>query len=335
MQTKLRIVSLFTGAGGLDLGFEEHGFEPVICVDNDSEACKTLAKNRPRWPVFEGDIRHFRPPHARVDGVIGGPPCQGFSTAGKGNPDDPRNFLWREYFRVVKQTRPRFVLLENVAGMALTKNRHHLEELLTSLEDLGFHMNWGVLDAADFGVPQHRRRLILIGARAMPIELPKRTVANHRTVKQAIGDLISRRAAPNHSPNHHAPHVAKRWAALAEGETDPLYHRAKLFADRPSATIRAGGGYGPKGDHLAGFHPPIHYSLPRQLTVREAARLQGFPDSWLFEGSKTAQGRQVGNAVPPPLASAIAAQIRLALTSRSPRCVAVASPRQLRLMVAV
>ena len=308
-----RVISLFSGCGGLDLGFEEHGFEPAVCVDNDPEACKTLRLNRPRWSVYEGDIRQFKPPIEHIDGVIGGPPCQGFSTAGKGDPNDPRNFLWREYFRVVEEARPRFIVLENVPGMLRPGTRAYFDELIASFTRLGFILNCGILNAADFGVPQNRRRLVVIGGFGFKIDLPTPATTRHKTVKQAISDLLKRESAPNHEPNDHAPHVIKRWATLAEGEEDPGYRRARLYADRPSTTIRAGGGFGPNGNHLGGFHPPIHYSLPRQLTVREAARLQGFPDSWHFAGSKTAQGRQVGNAVPPPLAAAVASAVAEAL----------------------
>ncbi len=303
-----KIISLFSGCGGLDIGFEQHGFEPVVCVDNDPEACKTLRLNRPEWAVYEGDIRQFKP-HTSVDGVIGGPPCQGFSTAGKGDPNDARNFLWREYFRVVAEAKPRFIVLENVPGMLRPGTRAYFDELIDAFTQLGFELSFGILNAADFGVPQNRRRLVVIGGRGFKIPLPTPTVTKHRTVREAIADLVRAKNAPNHEPNEHAPHVVKRWSKLEEGEEDPGYRRARLYADKPSSTIRAGGGFGPKGNHLAGFHPPIHYSIPRQLTVREAARLQGFSDEWMFDGSKTAQGRQVGNAVPPPLASAIAAII--------------------------
>jgi len=310
-----KLISLFSGCGGLDLGFESQGFDPTVCVDHDPEACKTLRLNRPDWNVYEGDIRDF---HAdSSDGVIGGPPCQGFSTAGKGNSNDPRNFLWREYFRVVKEARPSFIVLENVPGMLRPSTRMYFNELLTAFEGLGFILSYGILNAADFGVPQNRRRLVVIGGRGFKIPLPSPTVKKHRTVRWAIADLERAHDAPNHEPNDHAPHVVARWSKLEEGEEDPGYRRARLYADRPSSTIRAGGGFGPKGDHLGGFHPPIHYALPRQLTVREAARIQGFPDSWKFDGSKTAQGRQVGNAVPPPLGTAIARAVAKALAGRS------------------
>ena len=299
------------------MGFEKQGFETLVCVDNDYESCKTLRYNRPNWNVFEGDICDFEASGLNATGVIGGPPCQGFSTAGKGDPDDPRNQLWKQYFRVVNEVKPKFIVLENVSGMLNGKNRPHFEDMVDSFESQGYFLNYGILNAADFGVPQNRKRLIVLGGLGFNIPLPEPTCLNPITVKAAIRDLEKNTTAPNHQPNQHAPHVVERWKKLEEGEVDPGYRRSRLYANRPSCTIRAGGGYGPRGDHLGGFHPPIHYKLPRQLTVRESARLQGFPDEWILKGSKTAQGRQIGNAVAPPLAESIATSIKSSLLSRS------------------
>lgn len=302
-----RVVSLFSGCGGLDLGFEAAGCETIAAVDNDYEACKTLRSNRPGWGVFEGDIRDYNPTMQDVDIVIGGPPCQGFSSAGKGDPKDPRNFLWKEYMRVVGRLKPRAIVLENVSALTHRKNGDHLTGIMTSLEEQGYRFVYGVLNAADFGVPQARRRLVVIGLRDGVPTMPEPThVGHHVTVDEAIGDLDGVfDEAWNHVPPHHAAHVVERWSRLEPGESDPNYRRARLDPAKPSTTIRAGGGYGPKGNHLAGFHPPIHPHKPRQLTVREAARLQSFPDDWILQGSKTAQGRQIGNAVPVKLAAAI------------------------------
>lgn len=304
-----RVLSLFSGGGGLDLGFELAGAETVVCVDNDHESCKTLRYNRPEWEVFEGDIRNYEPDVEDIDIVIGGPPCQGFSSAGKGDPNDPRNYLWQEYFRVVDAVQPRAIVLENVSALTHSKNGSHLQGIIDSLETRGYTFTKGVLKASDFGVPQARRRLIVIGLLEGEPSLPEPTTAdNPVTVKEAIGDLESAPYDPefSHVPPNHAPHVAARWDKLAPGEVDPNYRRGRLDYDKPSVTIRAGGGYGPNGNHLAGFHPPIHPTQPRQLTVREAARIQSFPDDWILKGSKTAQGRQIGNAVPVKLAEAIA-----------------------------
>lgn len=302
-----RVVSLFSGAGGLDLGFEAAGCETIVAVDNDYEACKTLRHNRPDWRVFEGDIRDYEPNVSDVDIVIGGPPCQGFSSAGKGNPDDPRNFLWKEYMRVVEALKPRAIVLENVSALTHKKNGDHLTGIMSALEAQGYMFTYGVLNAADFGVPQARRRLVVIGLREGVPTMPKPThLDQHVTVAEALGEISGKFDAKwNHIPPKHAPHVTERWSRLQPGETDPNYRRARLDPSKPSTTIRAGGGYGPNGDHLAGFHPPIHPYEPRQLTVREAARLQTFPDEWILRGSKTAQGRQIGNAVPVKLAQAI------------------------------
>jgi DNA (cytosine-5)-methyltransferase 1 len=306
-----RVVSLFTGAGGLDLGFEAAGCETIAAVDNDFESCKTLRHNRPEWNVFEGDIRDYNPALGDVDIVIGGPPCQGFSSAGKGDPRDARNFLWKEYMRVVERLKPRAMVLENVSALTHKKNGDHLTGIMSSLEAQGYNFVYGVLNAADFGVPQARRRLVVIGLRDGVPTMPEPThIGKHVTVREAIEDLDGDFDEEfSHVPPKHAAHVAARWDDLGPGETDPNYRRARLAPDKPSTTIRAGGGYGPKGDHLAGFHPPIHPWRPRQLTVREAARLQSFPDDWILKGSKTAQGRQIGNAVPVKLGEAIGRQV--------------------------
>lgn len=305
----MRYVSLFSGGGGLDLGFEAAGFEPAVCLDHDPVACETLKHNRPEWNVVCDDIRNFDArPYAGADVVVGGPPCQGFSAAGKGDPSDPRNFLWAEYMRVVEEVQPRAIMLENVSALTHKRNGDHLTGIMAALEAQGYDFAYRVLNAADYGVPQARRRLIVIGTREGVASLPEPTAAGSPvTVQEAIGDLVDRPADPaiNHVPNKHAEHVAARWENLGPGEVDPNYRRARLDPSKPSLTIRAGGGYGPKGDHLAGFHPPIHPTLPRQLTVREAARIQSFPDDWFLCGPKTIQGRQIGNAVPVKLGEAI------------------------------
>lgn len=310
----MRYVSLFSGGGGLDLGFEMAGFEPSVCIDHDEVACETLRHNRPAWNVVCDDIREFdATPYKGADVVVGGPPCQGFSTAGKGDPNDPRNFLWAEYMRVVEEVQPRAVVLENVSALNHKRNGDHLTGIIKALEDQGYDFAMSVLNAADYGVPQARRRLIVIGVKEGQASLPEPTTAEERvTVWDAIGDLAEAPAdaALNHVPNTHAAHVAERWNLLKPGETDPNYRRARLDANKPSMTIRAGGGYGPKGDHLGGFHPPIHPTLPRQLTVREAARIQTFPDDWFLCGPKTIQGRQIGNAVPVKLGAAVANHVK-------------------------
>lgn len=325
------VVSLFSGGGGLDLGFEAAGFDVAVCVDNDPVSCETLRYNRPEWEVRCQDIREFdATPYVGADLVVGGPPCQGFSTAGRGDPDDPRNFLWREYMRVVKEVNPRALVLENVSALSHRRNGDHLSGIMAELEQMGYNFRLGVLNAADFGVPQSRRRLIVIGVRDGEASLPMPTHrGRHITAWEAIEDLADHPEDPqfSHVPPNHAKHVAERWARLEPGESDPNYHRARIDPEKPSMTIRAGGGYGPTGKHLAGFHPPIHPTAPRQLTVREAARLQTFPDSWHLCGPKTIQGRQIGNAVPVRFAEAIAKHVRQLLADDVPATIELSDSR--------
>lgn len=324
----MRYVSLFSGGGGLDLGFERAGWDPVVCVDNDPIACATLSQNRPAWNVVCDDIRNFdASAYEGVDAVVGGPPCQGFSTAGKGDPGDPRNFLWREYMRVVREVKPRVVVIENVSALTHRRNGDHLSGIMEALEAQGYSFAYGVLNAADYGVPQARRRLIVIGVLDGQASLPVPTTSgNQPTVWEAIADLADLPDNPafSHVANRHAPHVVERWRELGPGQDDPNYRRSRLDPHRPSMTIRAGGGYGPNGDHLGGFHPPIHPTLPRQLTVREAARIQTFPDDWVLSGPKTIQGRQIGNAVPVALGEAIGNHVASLLEGSVPCQTAVA-----------
>jgi DNA (cytosine-5)-methyltransferase 1 len=215
--------------------------------------------------------------------------------------------------RIVEEVQPRAVVLENVSALTHKKNGDHLTGIMRSLNARGYDFAFGVLNAAHFGVPQARRRLVVIGVLEGDSSLPVRTHSDEEVVScmAAIEDLVSmpNNRALNHEPNNHAPHVVERWDKLGPGEIDPNYRRARLDPDRPSLTIRAGGGYGPNGNHLGGFHPPIHPVLPRQLTVREAARIQSFPDEWFLCGPKSIQGRQIGNAVPVKLAEAVARHV--------------------------
>jgi len=194
MQTEIndnyRVLSLFSGGGGLDLGFEQAGFEHAALVDHDPAACATLRQNRPAWPVFEVDVRDFNPTGlGSVDGVIGGPPCQGFSNAGSKNPDDPRNFLWRAYMRVVGALRPAFVLLENVPSLLLPRNQWHVTGIVTALGIMGYQVDYAVRDAADFGVAQRRPRLFFLGIRDHQAKLPEAPNISPRSVQDALHGL--------------------------------------------------------------------------------------------------------------------------------------------------
>jgi DNA (cytosine-5)-methyltransferase 1 len=324
---KVRAISLFCGAGGMDLGFEKAGISIVASVDFDAHCKETFELNGRGDRFYHKSVADFYKEDLQnvlrypIDVVFGGPPCQGFSTAGKRNIRDPRNKLWRDFIKVVKMSKPKIVVFENVPGLAYGSSAFILQTIIAMLNTLGYNTHWEILNSADFGVAQHRRRLILIGARPPietdPILAPGRK--RHLPAKAVLAPLLKARRLHNHDiPNNH-PRVMARWRKLRPGETDPKFRRVRLDPNTPAPTIRAGGQFSKSATglaHLGGFHPPFHYAYPRQLSVRETAVLQGFPNAYVFSGSRTMAGRQVGNAVPVPLAAELAKRVLRALRLR-------------------
>jgi DNA (cytosine-5)-methyltransferase 1 len=320
------VVDLFSGAGGLELGFEQAGFNIVFSTDIDEYCEKVHLQNRPHIPFVRSDIRGLETPvldkyiNGEVDVLVGGPPCQGFSTIGKrvsSDPDkrkqsDPRNELFREYIKVLKYINPKIFLMENVTGLLTRDKGKIFEEIRRGFEATGYEFDYVVLNAADYGVPQIRNRVFFYGNRiGAKIEPPKPLCSENgetpwKTVAEAIGDLadIANDERINHVPLKHGPINVRRYQMIPEGgrmdERDlpvDLYRRnfgntfKRLHRNRPSLTMVPG--------HNA-F--PIHPWLDRSLTVREAARIQTFPDDYIFVGPRDRQCMQVGNAVPPLLA---------------------------------
>jgi DNA (cytosine-5)-methyltransferase 1 len=332
------VIDLFCGAGGLTLGFVRAGFRPVLAVDSDAASCATYAANLctdgTASHVLHRPIEHVRDFEA-AQVIVGGPPCQGFSALGKRDPHDPRNGLWRHYFRAVDLVRPQFLVMENVPELLRSED---FSEFRTHVEAKGYTVVAGVLNAADFGVPQRRRRAIVMAAREGTPTLPQAThgdpssldVAAGRlrpwsTVREAIGDLpleptgedwhLGRNPAPTSLERYRAvppggnrfdlqrnrPDLTPRcWVEKETGSTD-LFGR--LWWDRPSVTIRTEFYKPEKGRYL-------HPEADRPITHREAARLQSFPDSFVWRGSRIEVARQIGNAVPPDLAHALALAVR-------------------------
>lgn len=320
------VIELFAGCGGMGLGFKKAGFRCVLANEWDKAACDTLRENITDR-VLNCAIQEIEE-FPKADVVAGGPPCQGFSNLGERVPNDPRNQLWRHYFRCVEQVRPKVFVLENVPP--LLKSAEYIE-LRRIAESLGYTVEGRVLNAADFGVPQTRKRAILIGSRlgASSFPLPthvdplKRNVLNQhllpwRTVRDAIGHLpliptgrdwhIGRNPTPKSLERYRCvPAGGNRWnlpldlmpdcwKRKTKGGTD-LFGR--LWWDRPSVTIRTEFYKPEKGRYL---HPVAH----RPITHLEAALLQSFPEDFKFCGNKIDVGIQIGNAVPPVLALAIA-----------------------------
>ncbi|WP_369068369.1 DNA cytosine methyltransferase [Kineococcus terrestris] len=338
-----RVLDLFAGCGGLTSGFVASGaFEPVGAVELDVDAAATYAVNFGEH-VHVGDIAGWTwrggPP---VDVVVGGPPCQGFSGLGRRDPHDPRNVLWREYVRVLQSVRPAFFVLENVPLFLRSGQFALLEDETRPGGRLeGFRLEAHVLNAADYGVPQSRRRAVVVGRRrelpeigppplaeASPVdlatalagvpgradvaELPLRSrtvngapvagtyAMEELHVTRRVSDVWRRRyeAVPPGGSRHDLPHELRLpcWRGDFAGAGDVM---GRLHWTKPSVTVRTEFFKPEKGRYL---HPEEH----RAITHYEAALLQGFPADFRWCGSKASIARQIGNAVPPPLARAIA-----------------------------
>lgn len=295
----LTFVDLFSGAGGLSKGFEMAGLNGVCGLDYFPAAAQTYRRNF-KHAFVEGDIktpetkaRFYETVNAALNRrslslLAGGFPCQGFSMAGKRSETDARNELYKELLEIVTELKPEFVVCENVVGLRSMLDGAVERLILRDFEAAGYRMNITVLRAADYCVPQKRYRVIFIGNRInktnyypYPILIPFFGQSQYITTGQAIGDLIERSPSEyfNHiTPNHQADMI-KRMAVLKSGKSlYPSYSDAwyKLYWDSPSCTIKTDGNV-------------IHPKLPRCLTAREMARIQSFPDDFIFEGKRNKQ----------------------------------------------
>lgn len=352
---KLTHLDLFCGAGGFSVGCEMSGFESVAGIDHLQPAMETWCLNHPRSIGVLGDIRKIDPDTIkakleergvdRINLLTGGVPCQGFSRANrKHNDNDERNFLFREYMRFVESFRPDYIILENVSGMRQTAGGRFENEIRSSMETLGYSVSVELLNAADYGVPQQRRRLLFVGVRkgsglAPRYAFPQRTfgenggtdgsgnvLGKYRTVADAISDLphlgngeaktaygtepengyqammragVEGDSLRNHEAPLHPAETVRRIEQTRPGQ--PMYRRFKqrirLDPDLPSPTQLAGG-----------IRPSFqfgHPTEPRGLSIRERARIQSFPDSYIFTGGICQERVQTGNAVPPLLVHAV------------------------------
>lgn len=317
-KSKMTFVDCFCGAGGLSKGLELSGIEGICGLDWFKEAGMTYERNFDH-PFVNGDItlpevkQHFydviekqlNGRHLSV--VAGGFPCQGFSMAGNRIVNDPRNSLYKELLEIVKHLKPDFVICENVKGLRSMLGGMVEQKILSDFRAIGYNMNVTTLCAADYEVPQKRERVIFIGNRLGKINyhpLPMLSPDNYKTTGEAIADLMNHPEdkAFNHVPTKHTPEMQARMLACPEGHS--LY---KGYSDawkkcpwnEASCTIK---------ENHGGVN--VHPKLPRVLTAREMARLQSFPDDFIFEGPKNKQLVQIGNAVPPLLGKAIGLAVR-------------------------
>lgn len=338
-------LDLFAGAGGLSLGFHlaDRGYTPVFAVEHEAAAARSFERNF-GCEVYAGDIEDSPAYPDEIDLIIGGPPCQGFSPLGRDRDDESRaslNGLWKHYLDAVRTLKPQAFVIENVPEFQKSAQFAELLHLLNHDTELSAYTPaYGVLNAADYGVPQRRRRGILIAIRDVDRKLPwpptpthgpgSQGQVPHVTVRDAIDDLPSRtkgtdpyisgddqhlhfgrRPRPESMERYRAippggnrfDLMAKRpditpacWLNKPTGTTDVM---GRAHWDRPSATIRTEFFKPEKGRYL-------HPSANRVISHREAARIQSFPDSYIFEGTKIEIARQIGNAVPPQLGKALA-----------------------------
>jgi DNA (cytosine-5)-methyltransferase 1 len=339
-------IDVFCGAGGMALGAVRAGIQVCLAIDSDPYAVLTYRYNHPKTRSLAADIRTIRELNIKASRkreriMFGGPPCQGFSTSNQRtrNMTNPVNWLFLEYMRIIELWKPDWVVLENVKGISETEGGFFLENILNRLQSIGFTVTWWVLNAADFGVPQIRHRLFIVGSlHGITIGKPVPSCERPTTVGEAIADLpilgngasadvlpystksmsaYSRKMrgrkqkCPNNFVTKNAEHIIERYKFIPQGGnwenipsrlmsnySDPkkchtgIYHR--LAEEKPSVVI---------GNFRKNML--IHPRQNRGLSVREAARLQSFPDWYEFKGSIGFQQQQVGNAVPPILAHSV------------------------------
>lgn len=379
-------IDLFAGAGGLSLGFEQAGFDVVAAAEIDPVHCAVHKFNFPDAAILPRSVKGMSADDIRtaagignraVDCVFGGPPCQGFSMIGHRALEDPRNDLVLEFVRIVSELGARAFMFENVKGLTVGQHKAFLYELVQAFDDAGYHVRlpWLVLDAAHYGVPQHRERLILIGTkkgtRLPDYPVPRTNPADAKklvpglpkgpTCEDALqdlpdadrfdalveGDSVRTKAfavpsayaselrgltegswhygyvrewdpevLTSSARTSHTEISSRRFTETEPGDVEPISRFFRLPAGGLSNTLRAG----TDGARGAFTSPrPIHFEYPRCITVREMARLHGFPDWFRFNATKWHGARQIGNSVPPPLARAIAESILDALGARAER----------------
>ena len=335
----MKIIDLFCGIGGLSLGFEQAGFEVVSAIDMWSDAIKTYNHNRivkvakveTVEQFNEEDLPKLVKEH-HITGIIGGPPCQGFSTVGKREIDDPRNQMYLEFYKAVKTAMPDFFVIENVRGMLTLNKGAFVKDLIERFGEngLGYTINYKLVNAADYGVPQNRYRVFYVGIKGKRFEFPD-ALPTQLTAKDGISDLenstneqygsaaqneyqkLMRGECPhpiNQDYTAHSPQTIATISMIPDGgnirSLPPEYWQIRKY----NKAFERMGTFKPSNTIDTGHRNYFHYSEPRIPTVRESARIQSFPDCFEILGTRGSQYKQVGNAVPPMLAKVIAEEIK-------------------------
>lgn len=318
----LNYVDLFSGAGGFSLGFDYVGLKNIFSVDINPSFCETYRHNFPNHNLITKDLSKisadefkFYANGSKVDVIIGGPPCQGFSIAGNIGRrfiDDPRNKLFKEFVRAVSILQPKFIVMENVARLFSHNNGKTKEEIIKDFQEIGYYVQCKVLNSADYGVPQIRKRVIFIGSNfTKKIIFPTKEVDEYITVSEALSCYPKLKSGQkseihNHIAMSHSEQMLNKMSYIPDGgnrnyipeDLRPISGDARKYikydSNKPSFTVT--------GDMRKIFH----YNQNRALTVRELAKLQSFPDYFVFKGTRISQQLQVGNSVPPLMAKSIA-----------------------------
>lgn len=304
-------VELCAGAGGQAIGLEAAGFTHEALVEIDSDACKTLKLNRPEWKVVEGDMRSFDPsPYKGVDLLAGGLPCPPFSIAGKQLGERDERNLFPAALDIIDEIRPGAVMIENVRGFLGAVFEDYRKQLRSQLEMLGYKVDWRLLNASDYGVPQLRPRVVIVAIRhafSDRFTWPEPNPKNPPGVGQCLKDLMGADGWPG----------LDSWVEQASDIAPTIVGGSKKHGGPDLGPTRARNAWatlGVNGKSIAETAPSVDFVGMPRLTVRMVARLQGFPDEWEIYGRKTTAYRQIGNAFPPPVAAAVAQRISRALS---------------------
>lgn len=344
MKDSLKIIDLFCGAGGLSLGFEKAGFESILAIDMWPQAIETFNYNRKNNPVgIVADISKINDNFVKekigkkINGIVGGPPCQGFSLAGKRSVSDIRNQLYKDYFRVLKTINPDFFVMENVSGILNLDDGNFKNDIMLQSQEAGYDIYYKKLLASDYGVPQNRVRVFFVGIKKElnkgEFRFPKK-VDKKISCEEALSDLPLFHESPrateyaSKSNNDYQKEMRKSSKVVYNHEntnhTDITRSLIKLIPEGGSIKslspeLRGNRKYDsllrrmkrnePSNTIDTGHRTYFHYAEDRIISVRESARLQSFPDHYFFTGAKQSQYKQVGNAVPPKLAEKVAESI--------------------------
>ena len=310
MRRPLTCVEICAGAGGQALGLAMAGFVHVALVEYEQEYCNVLKANRPEWNVICADVHKFDGhPYEGVDLLAGGVPCPPFSVAGKQLGKDDERDLFPEAIRLIREIRPRAVMLENVRGFLDSGFEEYRDHIFTEIKKLGYVTHIKLLNASDYGVPQLRPRVVIVGIRkdqAGAFEYPQEHPRESPTVGETLCDLMSQNGWKG----------AKKWAEGADRIAPTLVGGSKKHGGPDLGLTRAKNAWaelGVDGKGIANEAPEQDFDGMPRLTSRMMARIQGFPDTWTFGSKKTIACRMIGNAFPPPVAQAVGIEIRRCL----------------------